>query len=104
MRRPDCLMPRAENARGRVRGALPRTPARGVPPETPGPLSLPPHVPERSSPSRWDEKVGLNECSKLRLAVFKLPEKEAACETFESEPGCAQAQNAGFSREPYDRD
>lgn len=45
-------MPRAENARGKVRGALPRTPARGTPPETPGPLSLPPHVPERSSPSR----------------------------------------------------
>ena len=29
MRRPDCLMPRAENARGKVHGALPRTPARG---------------------------------------------------------------------------
>ena len=52
MRRPDCLMPRAENARGKVHGALPRTPARGTPPETPGPLSLPPYVPERSSPSR----------------------------------------------------
>ena len=47
-----CLMPRAETARGKVRGALPRTPARGTPPETPGPLSLLPHVPERSSPSR----------------------------------------------------
>ena len=52
MRRTECLMPRAENARGKVRGALPRTPARGTPPETPGPLSLQPHVPERSSPSR----------------------------------------------------
>ena len=52
MRRPDYLMPRAESARGKVRGALPRAPARGTPPETPGPLSLPPHVPERSSPSR----------------------------------------------------
>ena len=28
-------MPRAENARGKVRGALPRIPARGTPPETP---------------------------------------------------------------------
>jgi len=52
MQREDGLMPPAENARGKVRGALPRTPARGTPPETPGPLSLPPHVPERSSPSR----------------------------------------------------
>jgi len=45
-------MPRAKNARGKVHGALPRTPARGTPPETPGPLSLLPDVPERSSPSR----------------------------------------------------
>lgn len=52
MWRTGCLMPRAENARGKVRGALPRIPARGTPPETPGPLSLPPYVPERSSPSR----------------------------------------------------
>jgi len=51
-RRADCLMPRANNARGKVLGALPRTPARGKPPETPGPLSLHLHVPERSSPSR----------------------------------------------------
>jgi len=35
----------------KVPGALPRTPARGIPPESPGPLSLLPHVPERSSPS-----------------------------------------------------
>jgi len=28
-------MPRAENARGKVFGALPRIPARGTPPETP---------------------------------------------------------------------
>jgi hypothetical protein len=28
-------MPRAENARGKVLGALPRVPARGMPPETP---------------------------------------------------------------------
>jgi hypothetical protein len=52
MWQPDSLMPRAENARGKVRGALPRIPARGTPPEPPGPLSLPFHVPERSSPSR----------------------------------------------------
>lgn len=52
MWRTECLMPRAENARGKVLGALPRIPARGTPPETPGPLSLLLHVPERSSPSR----------------------------------------------------
>jgi hypothetical protein len=52
MRRTLFCMPRANNARGKVRGALPRISARGTPPETPGPLSLPPYVPERSSPSR----------------------------------------------------
>ena len=52
MRRGEFFMPRAETARGKVRGALPRTPARGTPPETPGPLSLLPQLPERSSPSR----------------------------------------------------
>jgi hypothetical protein len=52
MGRTLLLIPRAENARGKVRGALPRIPARGTPPETPGPLSLLPHVPERSSRSR----------------------------------------------------
>ena len=51
-RRTHCWMPRAKSARGKVLGALPRIPARGTPPETPGPLSLLPHVPERSSPSR----------------------------------------------------
>lgn len=34
-RRTQLLMPRANNARGKVLGALPRTPARGTPPETP---------------------------------------------------------------------
>ena len=51
-KRTHCWMPRAKSARGKVLGALPRTPARGTPPETPGPLSLLPDVPERSSPSR----------------------------------------------------
>jgi hypothetical protein len=32
-------------------------------------------VAERCSTARWDEKVGLNECSKLRLAVLKLRRK-----------------------------
>jgi len=45
-------MPRATHARGKVHGALPRTPARGTPPETPGRLSLLLHLAERSSPSR----------------------------------------------------
>jgi hypothetical protein len=31
----SCWMPRANHARGKERGALPRTPARGTPPETP---------------------------------------------------------------------
>jgi len=35
MRRTRYLMPRAQNARGKVLGALPRIPARGTPPETP---------------------------------------------------------------------
>ena len=48
----SCWMPRANNARGKVRGALPRSPARGTPPETPSPLSLALQIPERSSPSR----------------------------------------------------
>jgi len=52
MRRTSFCMPRAKSARGKVRGALPRIPARGTPPETPCPLSLLPYVPERSSPSR----------------------------------------------------
>jgi len=51
-KRTHCWMPRAKSARGKVLGALPRTPARGTPPETPGPLSLLCYVPERSSPSR----------------------------------------------------
>ncbi len=36
--RVDCWMPRANSARGKVRGALPRIPARGTPPETPAPF------------------------------------------------------------------
>jgi hypothetical protein len=52
LRRTSCLIPSAQDARGNVLGALPRTPPGGDPPETPGPLSLLPHVPERSSPSR----------------------------------------------------
>ena len=51
-KRTQCCIPRAKSARGKVRGALPRTPARGTPPETPGPLSLLSYVPERFSPSR----------------------------------------------------
>jgi len=46
------LIPRANGARGKVRGALPRTPARGTPPETPARFPFRLDVPERSSPSR----------------------------------------------------
>jgi hypothetical protein len=35
MRDGNCLMPRAKSARGKVRGALPRTPARGFHPLKP---------------------------------------------------------------------
>jgi hypothetical protein len=38
VRRRIFLMPRANTARGKVLGALPRTPARGTPPETPAPF------------------------------------------------------------------
>ena len=38
----ECFMPRAERARGKVRGALPRSPARGTPPETPAPFPFRP--------------------------------------------------------------
>jgi hypothetical protein len=34
-RQDQFWIPRAEHARGKVRGALPRIPARGTPPETP---------------------------------------------------------------------
>ncbi len=39
------LLPRAYHARGKVRGALPRTPARGTPPETPPPSPSTPTFP-----------------------------------------------------------
>jgi hypothetical protein len=67
-------MPRAEDARGKVLGALPRIPARGTPPETPGPLSLLPQVPERPSPSRVrfaaQKRRALDRCGPFR----RLPE------------------------------
>jgi len=50
--RLSFLMPRANRARGKVRGAPPRTPARGKPPETPAPFPLHTKIPERSSQSR----------------------------------------------------
>src|SRR3984885_16259202 len=40
--RTECWIPRAEPARGKVRGALPRTPARGTPPEAPAAFPFPP--------------------------------------------------------------
>jgi hypothetical protein len=51
-RQDQFWRPHAEHVGGKVGGALPRIPARGTPPETPSPLSLLFHVPERSSPSR----------------------------------------------------
>ena len=46
MRDGNCLMPRAKSARGKVRGALPRTPARGFHPLKPLPRGLaPPETP-----------------------------------------------------------
>src|ERR1019366_3488687 len=48
----DFLMPRANSARGKVLGGLPRSPARGAPPETPPPLPLPPLFHNRPPPPR----------------------------------------------------
>ena len=45
-------MPRAHYARGEVRGALPRIPARRTPPETPAAFPFRSYLPERSKPSR----------------------------------------------------
>jgi hypothetical protein len=72
-RRTHCWMPRAKSARGKVLGALPRIPARGTPPETPGPLSLLPHVPERSSPSRVRFAAPNNGAPLTAPAVLKSP-------------------------------
>jgi hypothetical protein len=47
----DCLMPRAKTARGsKAYGALPRTPVRGKPPETPAPFPFCPMF--RNGPRR----------------------------------------------------
>lgn len=51
MRRTLFLMPRKKRA-VRYAGLCPAPPRQGDTPWTPGPLSLLPHVPERSSPSR----------------------------------------------------
>jgi hypothetical protein len=51
MERKGFLMPRQKRA-VRHAGRCPAPRQGGCPPETPRPLSLPPQVPERSSPSR----------------------------------------------------
>ena len=71
MGRTLMLIPRGENARGKVRGALPRIPARGTPPETPGPLSLLPHVPERSSRSRVSSEKSFQTRKRFSSAAHK---------------------------------
>ena len=71
MWRTECLMPRAKNARGKVRGALPRIPAMGTPPETPGPLSLLPYVPERSSSSRVRSRKSFQPRKRFSSAAHK---------------------------------
>ena len=82
MRDGNCLMPRAKSARGKVRGALPRTPARGfhplrplarglAPPETPRPLSLRLQVPERSSPSRVRSRKSFQKRKRFSSAAPK---------------------------------
>lgn len=52
MGRTECLIPRATNARGRVRGALPRTPARGFHPLKPLARGLCPLRPPAPFPFR----------------------------------------------------
>jgi hypothetical protein len=71
MGRTLMLIPRGENARGKVRGALPRIPTRGTPPETPGPLSLLPHVPERSSRSRVSSEKSFQTRKRFSSAAHK---------------------------------
>ena len=51
MERTEFFMPRKQRA-VRYAGCCPAPRQGGYPPGTPGPLSLLPHVPERSSPSR----------------------------------------------------
>jgi hypothetical protein len=51
VKRTEFFMPRKSRA-ARYAGRCPAPRQGGYPPETPGPLSLLPHVPERSSPSR----------------------------------------------------
>jgi|SRR5215472_9294021 len=51
MERTGFFIPRPKRA-VRYAGRCPAPRQGGYPPETPGPLSLPPQVPERSSPSR----------------------------------------------------
>jgi hypothetical protein len=48
----EVFLDAAHKARGKVPGALPRNPARGTPPGTPGPFPSRLKIPERSSPSR----------------------------------------------------
>jgi hypothetical protein len=51
VKRTELFMPRKQRA-VRYAGRCPAPRQGSYPPETPGPLSLLPHVPERSSPSR----------------------------------------------------
>ena len=56
------LMPRAHYARGEVRGALPRIPVRGTPPETPPPFLRKHHL-------QVADFVGCSSAGELRPAL-----------------------------------
>jgi len=80
---------RKKRARDKVLGALPRTPARGIPPETPGPLFLLFYVPERSSPSR------------VRGGKFFEPHKNfsSAAPTPRALDGCGPFRRSSWEKE-----
>jgi hypothetical protein len=65
----NCLMPRKKRA-VRYAGRCP-APRQGDTPWTPGPLSLLPHVPERSSPSRVRSGESFQKQKRFSSAALK---------------------------------
>ena len=74
MWRSNRFMPRAENARGKVRGALPRIPARGFHPLKPLARRLHPLRPPPPFPSPPGSRTVLAVKGALQK-IFSTPEK-----------------------------